>query len=264
MRKFTISNRIGEKRILIYAAALCLILLCPLSSALGRALYDPVSQDNKHLSADWRNPYSTIAVHDLNKMGMTITNFGVMGSGFSEHISTIDPVTGTPTLSAAYPYPEPYRYLFSGALWIGAVVGRDTLVSVGADGWNLVYEMNAVEENGPITREYIDDVYGYVSSQIYTAIFTDTVTNPDFVQIDPVDNRPHIPLNMEITQTTLAGFKPESEIPPSDHDFVIFDYAVKNIGLHSLNDVYFGIFVDGVEIGPENFFQGDGLINPLQ
>ena len=50
-----------------------------------------------------------------------------------------DPTRRAP--SAIYPYPGNNSYLFAGAFWIGAIVGRDTLVSVGADGWGFVQEM---------------------------------------------------------------------------------------------------------------------------
>jgi len=44
-------------------------------------------------------------------------------------------------LSCEYPVNSRIEYLFNGALWVGAIVGRDTLVSVAAEGWFGIKEL---------------------------------------------------------------------------------------------------------------------------
>ncbi len=78
-----------------------------------------------------------------------------------------------------------------------------------------------------------------VSEEDVIAVYTDTVTKPSFVSIDPTDGRPHIPLNIEITQRSYAWSYNYAE------DFILFDYSIKNIGRKTLNQVYMGIYVDG-------------------
>ena len=54
-----------------------------------------------------------------------------------------DCFTGTAVRACEYPKGSDTRYLYAGAFWIGAVSGRDTLVSTGADGWSVTgHELN--------------------------------------------------------------------------------------------------------------------------
>jgi hypothetical protein len=78
-----------------------------------------------------------------------------------------------------------------------------------------------------------------VSEQDFISVYVDTVTDPACVINDPMDNRPHIPLNIEVTQRSYSWSYAYAE------DFVLFDYAIKNIGYKELRQVYMGIYVDG-------------------
>jgi len=78
-----------------------------------------------------------------------------------------------------------------------------------------------------------------VSEEDFIAIYTDTVTNPNFVQMEPTDGRPHIPLNIEITEKSYAWSYSYAD------DFILFDMAIKNIGHKLLNKVYMGLYMDG-------------------
>ena len=91
-----------------------------------------------------------MGVHNIGKIGLTVSNQGHFGTGFISG-RVADPLTGGQAPSCIYPYPGRLNYLFAGAFWIGAVVGRDTLVSVGADGWHYVRELwprSLAERNG--------------------------------------------------------------------------------------------------------------------
>jgi hypothetical protein len=69
-------------------------------------------------------------------MGLAVTNNGTLGKGFFPG-AAVDCFTGDPiNNSCEYPRGSNTEYLFAASLWIGAVVGRDTLVSTGADGWS--------------------------------------------------------------------------------------------------------------------------------
>ncbi|MBN1213194.1 MAG: hypothetical protein JXA92_11525, partial [candidate division Zixibacteria bacterium] len=144
-------------------------------------------------------------------------------------------------------------YLFAGSFWIGAVVGDDTLVSVGADGWQHCNEMHPDEspQGNIIYRSILNpgqpEYENAVSEQDYIAVYTDTFTSgaPNLCE-DYLDDRLHIPLNIEVTQSSYAWSYLFAE------DFVIFDYKIKNIGEQTLNDVYMGIYVDGDVYGLTN------------
>lgn len=185
------------------------------------------------------DPYVEIAVHDIGKIGLTVTNQGHLGTGFADGAGNAP--------SCIYPYPGQQDYLFAGAFWIGAVVGRDTLVSVSADGWNFTREMWPDPGSQPppaggaiVARSIIDGSdEDAVSEQDFICVYTDTVTNPAYVDNDPFDGRPHIPLDIEVTQRSYAWSYAYAE------DFVLFDYSIKNIGVKSLTKVYMGIYIDG-------------------
>ena len=78
-------------------------------------------------------------VHKVGNMWLTITNYGIFGN--QSDASVKDPETGLSAPSCEYPGGSGMEYLFQGALWVGAIVGEDTLVSNGHDGWQHIFEM---------------------------------------------------------------------------------------------------------------------------
>nr|MBN2277042.1 hypothetical protein [candidate division Zixibacteria bacterium] len=218
-----------------------LILIFNFGPAYARALYDidRIDAMTGKITAS-NTPFSDIGVHDKGRIGLTITNMGHFGTGF---------LASTPgdVPSCQYPYPGQQEYLFAGAFWIGAVVGRDTLVSVGADGWQYIREMwpdvgeGYPPYGGAIIERSINNAgdEDAVSEQDFIAVYTDTVTNSSYVSTDPTDGRQHRPLNIEVTQRSYCWSYSYAD------DFVLFDYSIKNIGRKTLNRVYMGIYVDG-------------------
>jgi len=197
------------------------------------------------------------AVHSVGKIGLAVTNQGNFGTGFIGNF--VDAVTGQPAPSCQYPYPSRLEYLFAGAFWIGAVVGRDTLVSVGADGWYGTREMwpdpiTGYADQGLVIRRSISNGdSGAVSEQDVVCLYTDTLTSPSLVTIDPRDGRPHKPLNIEVVQRSYAWSYSYAA------DFVLFDYSIRNIGWKKLNQVYMGLYVDAdvQTMGSANGFADD-------
>ncbi len=84
------------------------------------------------------DPYLEIAVHSIGNVWMTVSNIGQFGTGYLS--ASIDPITGVPAPSCFFPAGSNVEYLYVGAFWIGAVVGRDTLVSIGVDDFYSVVE----------------------------------------------------------------------------------------------------------------------------
>jgi len=210
-----------------------LAFLIGFNFASGRALYD-ASEGNiivGKITAD--NPYVDVVAHTVGKIGLSTNNQGQLGTGFM----TSD--EGLP--SCQFPYPSQQEYLFAGAFWIGAVIGRDTLVSVGADGWQFTREMwPDPYPKGKIIERSISNAADVdaISEQDFISVYTDTVTDPGYVTDDDVDGRPHMPLNIEVTQRSYSWSYSYAE------DFVLFDYSIKNIGRKSLTGAYMGIYID--------------------
>ncbi len=188
-------------------------------------------------------PNVGLEVHKVNRMALTVTNNGFFGRGYITG-SPIDPETGLPVMACEYPINSDVEYLWVGGLWIGAVVGRDTLVSTGAEGYYNIVEFwpDAGNKGGMIRRSIQPFSLNYspdaVSEEDIIAVYTDTFTNVALAGVDPVDNRPHKPLNVEVTQRTYAWSYPYAD------DFILFDFSIRNIGRFPLKQMYIGFVVD--------------------
>lgn len=173
-----------------------------------------------------------------------ITNWGFFGSQtrylyesvgclFCDHPD--DP--NYPAESFEFPSGTGLEYLFQGSLWIGGIVNEETLVTVGCDGWQWIYEM--APEAGPGGN--ITESDGPLGDQECIAVYYDTAVPPPLTfwpdSMD-WDRREHIPLNLKITQHSYSW-----EIPDYD-DFVILEFWLKNIGSDSIEKSYIGFFMD--------------------
>lgn len=186
-------------------------------------------------------PAQAIVAHRIGKMVLGINNNGTFGNNYSRG-GGMDFFTHEIVPSCEYPKGSRTQYLYGAAFWIGAVIGRDTLVSVGADGWSSTYELNPdVDEFGEIVKRSIldpslGDTEEAVSEEDYVAVYTDTLIESN--TFDEWSGRLHRPLNIEITEASYAWSYPYAD------DIVLFDFKVKNIGQQQLKDVYMGIYVD--------------------
>jgi hypothetical protein len=195
-------------------------------------------------------------VHTYNNLVFMISNQGVMGS---EDAGRIDCETNLTTLGGGFPKGSGVDYLFQGALWIGAIVGEDTLVSVGADGWQLANELypcqdpsgaqnclSAAEASDPhcaVARRsnrpgdpFFDETAH--SDLEFTAFYNDTLTDAAFVSADWT-GREYVPINVEVTQNSYSWSVDYAQ------DFAIVDFVLKNIGTLTLNKLYLGLYWDG-------------------
>ncbi len=176
--------------------------------------------------------------HNRGNIQLALANngtFGTLGGTIP------DPFTGEVIPSCIYPKGSDVVYLWVAAVWIGAVVQRDTLVSCANEDWYRTLEFwptaDFVYKSIDINSPFYDP--GAHSEQDILCEYTDTVTSPNLVARDPTDNRPHKPVNVKITQRSMAWSFSYAD------DFLLFDFQVQNIGQRELNDVYIGIYVDG-------------------
>lgn len=223
----------------------CLIITGICGSAFSRASMDAKGQKQFNMMSSAEVPAYQLVGHRIGKIVLAVNNNGTIGTGFAAG-DTRDAITGQSVPSCEFPKGSNVSYLFAGAFWIGAVVGRDTLVSVAADGWSYVREFAPTYANdfptGKIIKKStlfpdIDSLYdGAVSEEDYIMRYSDTLT--EGVGLDYF-GRPHIPLNIEVTQRSFAWSYEYAE------DFVLFDYQIRNIGFEKLSKVYMGIYVDG-------------------
>lgn len=220
-----------------------LIVSVMATTTLGRTPFTAADRQSAASNAAVTPAYCA-AEHNPGKIALSVTNYGVFGTGFAR--STLDCFTGQLLHSCEFPRGSGKLYLFGGAVWVGAVIGNDTVVSVGADGWVQGAEFHPDEPPFGLMQTYstLDTGLGYnplvVSHRDYLSVYTDTFTSGvTGLENDEIDGRPHFPLDVEITQKSFSWGYPAAE------DFVLFEYTVRNIGIHTLQDMYFGIYVDG-------------------
>ncbi len=221
------------------------------SSVAARALYD--RNDRGKFGSDARSeapPAHCVVSHRVGNIALALSNNGTLGTKYTA-VQAIDCFTGrSVSFSCEVPKNTGVEYLYGGAFWIGAIVGRDTLVSVGHDGWASVQEFapdtpspDPLESGEMIKRSIIDpndfELYeGAVSEEDYVAQYTDTVVRAGYKPNDDSRDGAFKPIGIEVIQKSYAWSYEYAE------DFVLFDYGIQNIGTKTLRDVYMGVYVD--------------------
>ena len=182
-------------------------------------------------------PNTQIKSHDMGNMKLVISNWGFFGNAglYSKYM-----------WSCEYPANSHEDYLFQGALWIGALMtdslgNVDTLVTVGADGWQWENEMfpgsadsdTIIERSIDKSSPYYDSINA-VSEQDYVAEYTDTIGPP----YAPAS---HHPMGLDVRQESYQWSYSYAQ------DFIILKFIIKNINKQgkSLNKMYVGLYIDG-------------------
>lgn len=185
-------------------------------------------------------PVYCSGLHNIGQLVFGITNYGTFGRPPFRDCFTNQKVPMT-----EFPKKSNTIHLYRAGLWVGAVVGRDTLVSTAIEANSTAREFNPdVPPFGDIIfRSNSDPTQpGYnkaVSEQDYISIYTDTFTTdvPD-LSFDELDFRRHKPLGIEVTQSSYAWSYSYTE------DFVLVNYHIKNIGNKFLKNLYVGLYMD--------------------
>ncbi len=229
------------KKVCFVTAYSCLILGFLPCSAAGRPLIQPDGDKLLTESQLTASPAFGVVAHRVGQMVLCVRNDGNFGACWQQ--TPVDFYTGEEIPSCEFPKGSNTHYLWGSSFWIGAVVNHDTLVSTGWSGWFSVGSEFAPEQDGlgEIDRRAMGSIdpamaADAVSEEDYISVYYDTLTTgviPDYF------GRPHIPLNIEVTERSYAWSYSYAE------DFILFDYTIQNIGRQRLSDVYMGIFVDG-------------------
>lgn len=203
-------------------------------------------------------PVTDIAGHTVGNIRLAVTNNGTFGTYGSP---VPDPYTGELIPSCEFPKNSDLVYLWVAAVWIGAIVGRDTLVSTGTEDyyqsnefWPDVkvdptvsgFESRSINMNSTFYSELA------YSEEDLICSYTDTISIDNLTGSDETDGRGHKPIGLKIDQRSMAWSYSYAE------DFILFDYQITNTGVQELEDVYIGIWVDGdawhvVNNGPQGW-----------
>ncbi|RKX26202.1 MAG: hypothetical protein DRP47_08570, partial [Candidatus Zixiibacteriota bacterium] len=231
----------------ILHALLLLMLFFSSPQASARSINPKIEFEQRNIPVQTTAsmPKVNYTTHNRGNIQLALANngtFGTLGGSYP------DPFTGEAISSCVYPKNSDLVYLWVAAIWIGAVVGRDTLVSVGNEDFYQTTEFWPEVEPfippGGFSYASIDRNSSYYdpdacSEQDIICEYMDTLADPSFVQSDNTDNRPHIPLGIKVYQRSMAWSFSYAD------DFILFDYKIQNIGNKNLKNVYIGIYVDG-------------------
>jgi hypothetical protein len=198
-------------------------------------------------------PEAQVRVHRVGNVYLAITNWGFFGSQGRQIYESIggcfNPSPGKEAVAPSFEMPpnSGLEYLYWSALWVGAIVEGETLVTVGADGWFGINEMAPAQgsEGAIIERSTRPGVECYspdaISEQDIIAVYYDTADAPLTYQ-DPRtdwDERKHRPLGIEVTQKSYSWSYAYAE------DFILIDFNIKNINeKRSIEKMWLGLFVD--------------------
>jgi len=218
-------------------AAVLSALLVVLVAASAAAQREPADKDDfADLAAAAPGPKPSIAAHNVGQLTVGVTNFGMIGIGRGKN-QRIDCFTGRPVPKGEYPKGSRSVYLYEGGLWVGGVVGGDSLVSTGAEFNNYNFEFWPTQPITTYSNVDPDDPNSALakSEQDYYATYVDTMPVSSY---DPIANRGHKPLGLRVEQASYAWSYPHTD------DFIIITWQIKNISRKAISDVWVGIYWD--------------------
>jgi len=185
--------------------------------------------------------------HNVGKLKLAVSNVGrpggfVMkeryGDGYGGCFEIIN--WDAPQWVCEYPKQTGLEHLHSAALWVGAIVGIDTLVTSGEDDWWGRSEFAPdFAPSGQMERRSILDpespeYEGAHSEQDIIAVYYDTLES---LHRWAWGSRRPKPIGIKVTQKSYAWSYQYAE------DFVLYDLKIENMDYRPLKDVYIGLFV---------------------
>jgi hypothetical protein len=233
-----------------YCASVICVVILPLAlivTALQPAVGRPLPGAEK--PSAYHNAASTPAavfpvyesrLHYVGQVWLAITTWGLMGTENTNRVSRKDREALGIDYSPSFEFPAGTRsdYLYGGGLWVGGIVGTDTLVSIPMNGVSASVD----EWNGYDTTVETSSLRGsqYYSpraraEQEYYIRYADTLV---LNSIDELDGRHHRPLHVAVSQRSYAWSDQFSR------QFVIIEYWIQNIGTRPINKMAFGIYMD--------------------
>lgn len=183
------------------------------------------------------------ASHSIGKLGLGIAA-GWLGSVYQ--YDALQCIIGDWRGNGGeYPRWSGIQYLASAGLWVGGVLGGDTLVSmtgsIDRDEYGYEFGWDGLSEHALVYRSISDpeapEFSGALSEEDFICWSVDTLSNRSGA-LDFLDYRPHRPLNLEIEQRSYAWSVAYAE------DFVLFDVKITNVGESFIEQAYVGIQSD--------------------
>ncbi|MEW6413515.1 MAG: FlgD immunoglobulin-like domain containing protein [Candidatus Zixiibacteriota bacterium] len=183
------------------------------------------------------------AVQNTGAVRASFTCFGTIGELVPGRM------TGWPGVAFESPVNSRHEYLFTAALWVGGIIGDDTLVSTGIAGWTEVgheYYPPLYPDTGSI------EIIHNAGDLSIRAEFYDTVEQR-------VNFEQHIPLGLK------CSMKSHAWNAPAYRDMILYDLVITNFEGNDIREAYVGIYLDGdVWVWWESHGYGDDLAGSIR
>ena len=237
--------RIAGGRFMI-AGIISLAVLMPfLMSSVARARALDTGLKPLHHRPDLPKPAVAFPVyesrlHYAGQVWLAITTWGLLGTEGANRINPKDLEVLGIDYSPSFEFPAGTRndYLYGGGLWVGGIVGPDTLVSIPMNGVSAPIDewtaYDTVTESSSLRGSPFFSRNAKAEQEYFIRLYDTLVLN----SIDELDGRRHVPLNLEVSQTSYAWSDQFSR------QFVLIQYWIRNIGGRPIDKMTFGIYMD--------------------
>jgi len=166
----------------------------------------------------------------VQQTGEIITRFDCYG-GFGEGFSQYPNWSGWPGGSFVAPPDTGAEYLFAGGIWVGGIVGGDTLVSTAMDGWIGIREMYPDGNQPAVTKVPSPADFTMRAEFSDTSVWLGGYDSED-------GGRVHMPLDLHmVNRSHVWRTDPENQT-------VIYDLLLTNVGSQVIEDAYVGFYFD--------------------
>lgn len=197
-------------------------------------------------------------LHYAGQVWLAVSGFGIIGTAQANNINKRDLAELHIDYSPSLEFPAGTRndYLFHGGVWIGGIIGTDTLMSIPIDGASAPQDELSSYDTLSESSNDRSSLYFETSAkaeQEYYSVFADTVI---LNSVDEIDQRPHRPLHVEVAQRSYAW----SDL--FSRQFVIIEDWVRNIGSRPISNMTFGLFEDA-DIFNENTVTDQGALDDI-
>lgn len=179
-------------------------------------------------------PWPTLyAVHQTGSIDAALDCFGTIGMS---PVPRTSPYPFWPTSSFESPPGSGHQYLWGGGIWIGGIVGQDTLVTCSFTSRSLRQEMYPTGFGTGSNRGTLFPV-AYPTALSLRSEFDDTLHSgisypPDYF------GRQYRPLNVAVISRSHSFSGQGAD------QCVIYDLLVTNIGHQEIKRGYFGVYLD--------------------
>ncbi|MBK7143294.1 MAG: T9SS type A sorting domain-containing protein [bacterium] len=167
-----------------------------------------------------------------NEFRSNMTGFGQIGRPYSTEVPGSVKVH-----SFESPAGSEKEYLFGGGIWVGGIVGQDTLVSIAVDGWLSSRELLPVGFPSPGYKGVLNGCVSPAQLGV-SAIFDDTIHSGTAYTNDHFDDTRYRPLNLLFAN---RGYVWDGE----DAQYcLVYDLVITNICPDTIRQGYVGFYFD--------------------